>query len=98
MKRKGYNYMIWKYSDAWCRKGSSLTAEKISALSIPAVVIMGDNDIVLPEHAQQLANPLGTKPVIVSGDHSSYLVQTPAALLHELQKFYKSQPEKGVTS
>lgn len=77
---------------------ATLTAEKISTLSIPAVVIMGDNDIVLPQHAQKLANLLDTKLVIVPGDHSSYLTQNPAVLLHELQKFYASQPEKEETA
>ena len=77
---------------AQARSGEGLTLDAIGALSLPSLVIAGDDDIILPGHTLKLASLLETSPIILKGDHSSYIEDEPQAFLDELEAFYGTFP------
>jgi pimeloyl-ACP methyl ester carboxylesterase len=64
-----------------------LNASQLEQIKIPALLIMGDQDIIQPEYAQEMAGLLHTQLITVHGDHASYLVQ-PQEVLPYLKGFF----------
>jgi pimeloyl-ACP methyl ester carboxylesterase len=61
--------------------------DAIRALSVPALVMVADRDVVRLEHAQDLARLLHTDLVVLpDSDHASYL-QKPDLLLQNMTAF-----------
>lgn len=51
----------------------TITLAQLETITAPSYVIMGDQDLVLPEHAKAMAKALKTEVVTVPGDHVSYI-------------------------
>ena len=75
------------------KKGLGLTfkgwrPEDIRSNCAPALVMVGDADIVRPEHTEELSRLLRTELVVLpDSDHISYLLEHPDVLLSKLTAF-----------
>jgi len=66
-----------------------LQAEDLSRITVPALVMIAEHDVVRIEHAKKLARLLNTKLVMhFNSDHSSYVTERPEVLLSKLESFF----------
>ncbi|MFE5318331.1 alpha/beta fold hydrolase [Paenibacillus sp. NPDC056579] len=70
-------------------KEDFLEPAQLQQITLPVLLIIGDNDIIRPEYAHEMAKLLRTKPVVVTGDHASYITNQPQSLLDHLIKFFE---------
>jgi pimeloyl-ACP methyl ester carboxylesterase len=70
-------------------KEDFLEQTELQQISAPVLLVIGDNDIIRPEYAHEMAKLLHTKLVVVTGDHASYITTQPQSLLGHLKKFFE---------
>lgn len=66
-----------------------LEPAQLQHIAVPVLLVMGDNDIIRPEYAHEMAKLLHTKLAVVTGDHASYMTAQPQSLLDHLKKFFE---------
>lgn len=64
-----------------------LTLKDLGKINAPAMVVIGDQDIILPPYAMAMAKQLHTELVTLPGDHASYIVYDTAAFTEALKTF-----------
>ncbi|GGD81984.1 alpha/beta fold hydrolase [Paenibacillus nasutitermitis] len=70
-------------------KGDFLEQTQLQQMTAPVLVVIGDNAIIRPEYANEMAELLDTKLVVVAGDHASYIASNPQPLLGHLNHFFE---------
>lgn len=70
-------------------KGDFLEPMQLQQITVPVLLLIGDNDIIDPEYAHKMAELLHTKLVVVNGDHASYITTQPQSLLGLLNNFFE---------
>ncbi|MCQ6563518.1 alpha/beta fold hydrolase [Paenibacillus mendelii] len=70
-------------------KQDFLEPEQLQSITVPVLLVIGDNDIIRPDYAREMAKLLHTKLVVVTGDHASYISTQPQSLLGHLNKFFE---------
>lgn len=70
-------------------KENFLEPTQLQQIILPVLLVIGDNDIIRPEYAHEMAKLLHTKLVVVSGDHASYITTKPQSLLGHLKNFFE---------
>jgi pimeloyl-ACP methyl ester carboxylesterase len=69
------------------RADSGIPPERIQGINVPALVVVAENDVVRPEHSNELARLLNAELVTLPDvDHASYL-REPDPLLAKVEKF-----------
>jgi pimeloyl-ACP methyl ester carboxylesterase len=66
-----------------------LEPAQLQQMTMPVLLVIGDNDIIRPEYAHEMAKLLHTKLVVVTGDHASYITTQPQSLFGHLKKFFE---------
>lgn len=67
-------------------KEDFLEPTQLQQLTVPVLLVVGDNDIIRPEYAREMAELLHTKLIVLNGDHASYI--TTKSLLGHLKNFF----------
>jgi pimeloyl-ACP methyl ester carboxylesterase len=70
-------------------KEDFLEPTQLQQITVPVLLVIGYNDIIRPEYAHEMAKLLRTKPVVLTGDHASYITTQPQSLLDHLKKFFE---------
>lgn len=70
-------------------KEDFLEPAQLQHITAPVLLVIGDNDIIRPEYAHEMAKLLHTKLVVVTGDHASYLTTQPQSFLGHLKEFFE---------
>lgn len=84
---KGWPALVTKLAQQAALPGG-LLPEDVQAITVPALVLVADGDIIRPEHARDLAHLLHTDLVVIpDSDHTSYLVEPAEVLLAHLRAF-----------
>jgi pimeloyl-ACP methyl ester carboxylesterase len=73
------------------QKADLLTLKDLDRISTPALVAIGDQDIILPSYAIAMAKQLNTELVTLPGDHASYVVYDTTAFSEALKTFLGEQ-------
>lgn len=64
--------------------------DQLKAIVTPTLVVVGDQDIIIPEYAKEMAEVLGTELVTIPGDHASYITSDIKPLTSKLLDFINS--------
>lgn len=75
------------HPENWSKLRDFLEPTQLQQITVPVLLVIGDNDIIRPEYAHEMAKLLHTKLVVVTGDHASYITTQPQSLLGHLKKF-----------
>jgi len=70
-------------------KDDLIEPTQLQELTVPVLVIMGDNDIIRPEYAKEMARLLHTDLIVIPGDHASYITIQPQPLLVHLKDYFQ---------
>jgi pimeloyl-ACP methyl ester carboxylesterase len=64
-----------------------LTTSDLDKISMPTMVVMGEQDIILPPYAADMAKHLRTTLQMLPGDHVSYITDDTAAFIKAFKTF-----------
>lgn len=70
-------------------KEDYLEPSQLQQITAPVLLVMGDNDIIRPEYANDMAKLLHTNLIVLTGDHASYISTDPQFLLGHLKNFFE---------
>lgn len=73
------------------QKADLLTLEDLDKISAPAMVVIGDRDIILLPYATAMAKRLRTDLIVLPGDHASYIAYDTVAFAEALKAFLREQ-------
>jgi pimeloyl-ACP methyl ester carboxylesterase len=83
----GWSALVEKAGKQAVEDRGLLPAE-VQLIITPALVMISDHDIILPEHAEELARLLHTEVVVIpNSDHASYVTSDIDFLLAKLTEF-----------
>lgn len=84
---KGWPTLVTKLAQQAASPGG-LRPEDVQAITVPALVVVADGDIIRPEHAKDLARLLQADLMLIpNSDHASYLAGPSEVLLEHLRAF-----------
>ena len=66
-----------------------LTIEEISQITIPALVVTGENDMVSQRHNDELSNAIGAKRLVISGGDHFWMFKQPKVFNDCVMSFLK---------
>ncbi|RPI79944.1 MAG: alpha/beta hydrolase [Chloroflexi bacterium] len=83
--------LVYKSADMFNQpaRADLLDPSQLQAITAPALLVVGDQDIIQPDYATEMAKYLHTQLVTVPGDHASYIVEQPGPLIAQLKTFFK---------